>query len=248
MREGEMVFVLAQHYLRNENYRNYVKQLKAEGMWTILDNGVGDHDFISQEQLIEAAKDLMPSEIIPLDVLFGAEATLGNLDDFIELMKANDLFGKIEIFAVPQGATKEDWLYCYKKMLWNENVTTIGFSKIAIPYAWNTGKDDQGIMEGRHQAYEELMSQELISKPIHCLGAGDPREFLKYKENPLMRSTDSCFSVWAGMCGISWTEGNFRRIKTPKNYFEQNLSFANCELAIQNIQFLREMTKSSNNG
>jgi len=245
MREGEMIFVLAQHYLRNEKYRNYVKQLKTEGIWTILDNGMGDYETVTPQELLEAAKDLMPNEIIPLDTIFDAETTLGDLNKFIEMMEEADLLDKVDIFAVPQGTTKEDWLFCYKQMLANPHVKTIGFSKIGVPHAWGMAGEDQGIMEGRHACYDELMEAGLIQKPIHCLGAGDPREFLKYKNNPLMRSTDSCFSVWAGMCGVSWEDGDFRRIKTPKNYFHQSLSEADIYFAKRNIEFLRGIVKNT---
>lgn len=245
MREGEMVFVLVQHYLRNEKYRNYVKQLKAEGMWIIADNGMGDYETVTLQELLEATKDLMPNEIIPLDTLFDTEATLSDLNKFIEMMEEADLLDKVDIFAVAQGATKEDWLYCYKQMLANPNVKTIGLSKIGVPYAWGMAGEDQGIMEGRHACYDELMEAGLIQKPIHCLGAGDPREFLKYKNNPLMRSTDSCFSVWAGMSDISWKDGDFTRIKTPKDYFHRTVGLAQEAIALSNIEFLRQIVTNT---
>jgi len=245
MREGEMIFVLAQHYLRNEKYRNYVKQLKSEGFWIILDNGAGDYETVTPQILLEATLDLMPNEIIPLDTIFDAETTLGDLNKFIEMMEEAEIIDKVDIFAVPQGKTKEDWLFCYKQMLANPNVKTIGFSKIGVPYAFGMHKDDQGIMEGRHACYDELMAADLIQKPIHCLGAGDPREFLKYKNNPLMRSTDSCFSVWAGMCGVLWDEGNFVRHKTPKDYFLQKIDEGEIEYAKRNIAFLRTIVTNT---
>lgn len=245
MAQGDRIFVLCQHYLKNEGYRKAVKDYQDRGYWITLDNGAGDHDTISPQELLEVTKELMPNEVIPLDILFDTEQTLKNLDEFIEMMREAELLDKVEIFSCPQGATKEDWLYCYKQMLANPHVKTIGFSKIAVPHAWGTGKEDQGIMEGRHACYDELMEADLIQKPIHCLGAGDPREFLKYKNNPLMRSTDSCFSVWAAMCGTDWSEGDFERIKTPKEYFHLTPLSEDIELAKRNIAFLRQIVTNT---
>ena len=244
MREGDMIFVLAQHYLKDKSYRSYVKELKSEGFFIILDNGMGDYETVSPVELLEATKDLMPNEIIPLDTIYDADVTLSDLAKFIYMMKEEDLVDKVNVFAVPQGATKEDWLFCYKKMLSNPLVKTIGLSKIGVPYAWGLEVNDQNVMEGRHACYDELMKQNLISKPIHCLGAGDPREFLKYATNPMMRSTDSCFSVWAGMNDISWRDGNFERVKTPRDYFQLDVSVESRETILSNISFLEEMTKS----
>lgn len=247
MERGDRVFALAQHYLANSGYRDYIKHLKSKGMWITLDSGIGDYAPVTAEQLLKAALDLMPNEVIPLDILFDADQTLKNLQEFKVMMQEAKILGVVEIFSCPQGETKEDWLRCYKEMLQDEDVKTIGFSKIAIPHAWNTGKDDQGIMEARHLCYNELMEQNLIIKPIHCLGAGDPREFLLYRDNSLMRSTDSCFSVWAGMNMIEWSKGDFTRIKTPHDYFNRPMSPLQIQIAIENIEFLQQIVKHKPN-
>lgn len=239
---GDRVFVLAQLWKKSEKYRNFILAQKAQGKWITLDNGAGDFDTTTtQEELIQIVEELMPSEVIPLDVLFDSEATLYNLRTFIETMEDRDLLDKVEIFACPQGSNKEEWKKCYTEMLENPKVSTIGFSKITLPYIYKMGTDDQGIMEARHQAYDELKAENLLLKPIHCLGAGDPREFLKYLHDPIMRSTDSCFSVWAAMNDISWEEGNFKRVKTPHDYFDLTISAEQLITALSNINFLKKV-------
>lgn len=245
MEQGTRIFALA-HLWPIQQYREFILKKKEEGWFITLDNSAAEKELVTEDILINIVKELLPNEVISPDVLFDTEATLGNLSSFIDRMGQEDLLDTVNIFAVAQGETKEDWLYCYKQMLSNDDVKTIGWSKIGVPYAFRTGNDDdQGIMEGRHACYDELMEAGLIQKPIHCLGAGDPREFLKYKNNPLMRSTDSCFSVWAGMCGIDWESGNFKRIKTPKNYFHQSLSEADIYFAKRNIKFLRQIVTNT---
>jgi hypothetical protein len=242
---GERVFVLAQLWLKDENYRKFILDQKTQGKWITLDNGVGDHDFISQEDLLKVVQDLMPNEVIALDVLYNSEATIYNLERFIDMMRANDLLDKVQIFGAPQGNTKIDWLDCYTHMVSHPDVSTIGLSKIALPHIYKTGTNDVGIMEARHACYEELKRAELIIKPIHCLGAGDPREFLKYINDPLMRSTDSCFSIWAAMNGIDWHEGDFTRVRTPRDYFDREISQEQIKLAERNIDFLKKVLNAT---
>lgn len=248
MNEGDRFFCLAQLYLKPENveYREFFKAKVAQGKWVTLDNGAGDHDLVTEDQLLEAVTDLMPSEVIPPDVLFDGLATIRNLESFVKKMEQRDLLDKVQIFACPQGKTKEDWLFVYKYMLYHPNVTTIGFSKIAVPYAFLGAKGDTLIKEARHLAYDTLKAQGLIQKPIHCLGAGDPREFVHYKGDPLMRSTDSCFSVWSGMNNIDWSDSNYMRIKTPVDYFERELNEKQEALSYKNIFWLKDLLKSGN--
>lgn len=242
MEQGDRVFVLSQLWRRSEEYREKVRELKAQGKWIILDNGCGDFDVTTtSEDLLQIVKELRPNEVIPLDVLYNRDATLYNLTSFIGMLEFEGLLGQVEIFAVPQGKDKEDWMTCYLEMLNNPLVKTIGFSKITVPNVFGTGVDDQGIMEGRHLCYETLKQEGFLTKPIHCLGAGDPREFVKYLGDSMMRSTDSCFSVWAAMNNISWEEGNFERIKTPHDYFDREMTEDQVETAVSNINFLKKV-------
>jgi len=246
MDRGDKIFALAQLWKQSENYRNYIIEQKRLGKWIIMDNGAGDFNTTTtQDELLSIVKELFPSEIIPLDVLYNKEATIYNLDCFIEMLKAHDLLDKVDIFAVPQGKDKKEWFYCYMQMLDNPHVKTIGLSKITVPYIYGTGTDDVGIMEGRHACYEDLKQLDLIQKPIHCLGAGDPREFLKYINDPLIRSTDSCFTVWSAMNDIDWHKGDFTRIKTPHDYFTREVTEEQVKLVESNINFLKKVLNTA---
>ena len=244
--KGDRVFVLSQLWKKSQEYRDFIFKMKEQGKWITLDNGAGDHDTTTTEMdLIQICKELEPNEVIPIDLLFDKETTILNLDRFISLLKSEGL-EHIEIFACPQGKDKEDWFECYKYMLDKEEVKTIGLSKITVPYIYGTGKNDQGIMEGRQLCFKELKELDLIRKPIHCLGAGDPREFMMYLNHPLMRSTDSCFSVWSGMNKVNWEEGDFTRIPTPKEYFDIEVKEEDEQLILSNINFLKKVLDCGN--
>lgn len=239
MKKGNRIFGLAQLYIEHEHYRNFLKQCKKEGYFITMDNGAGDHALVTEDILIEVVRDLMPNEVIAPDILFDKHQTIKNLISFVKRIQKEGL-DEVEIFGCPQGATKEDWLECYEYMLNHESIKTIGLSKIAVPFAFKGAKDDQLIMESRHECYDYLVKNNLLKKPIHCLGAGSPLEFSYYRDNPLMRSTDSCFSIWSAMCGISWKEGNFSRIKTPHDYFDRIITDTEMTLVNDNINFLEK--------
>lgn len=240
MHLGSRYFCLAQIYQSNPEYRAFFKEMKRLGKWVTLDNGAGDHALITEDILFDAMIDLMPSEVIPPDTLFNKDITLASLDSFIERMKKADLLDKIEIFACPQGKDQSDWIQCYKTMLANPHVKTIGMSKLAIPHAWNgDASKDQGIKEARNAAFFFLKEANLLKKPLHFLGMGDPTEFAFYEGHPMVRSTDSCNVVWSAINDIRFTEGNFTRIRTPHDYFERQISPEILPIIYQNAQFLR---------
>lgn len=245
MNEGNRFFCLAQLYKKHEKYRTFFKQKVKDGYWVTLDNGAGDHDIVTMKDLIHIMVDLHPSEVIPPDVLFDGISTLRNFEDFIRNDSRSCMAGKkIEIFACPQGRTEADWMFLYRYFLHHPEVNTIGFSKIAVPFAFFNVSGDVQIKEARNYAYQTLKAKGLIQKPIHLLGMGDPREMEMYLKDPLMRSTDSCNTVWAGMNGICFEDGNFERIPTPKDYFDRSISVFDMNLVYKNVKWFRTLVNS----
>lgn len=239
---GNRFFCLAQWFRRSTPYGNWYKEKVNQGRWVTLDNGVGDHDAINADKLYDTMLKLMPSEVIALDVLNDKQATIDNAIELINRMYEDDLLDSIEIMFVPQGNSMEEWLECYMWALQEPSITTIGMSKLAIPHCFLGQTDkDQNIMEARHMCFDILLENGLIQKPLHFLGAQDPREFLKYKDNPLCRSTDSCFSVLAGMKGILWDQGNFERVPTPDGYFTMPMIKDHMIAATRNINYFKEL-------
>lgn len=247
MNEGDRFFALAHLYVKPENeaYRQFFKDKLKEGKWVTLDNGAAEASLVTEDILIEAVKDLMPSEVIAPDVLFDYQRTMLNLDLFINRMDNEKLLDKVEIFYAPQGNDIEEWLKCYKHGLGQPYVKTIGMSKISVPHAWYGAEpfSDTFIPEARYTAVRYLIKKGLLRKPLHFLGAGSPDEFKEYREFKdhlqFFRSTDSCFTVWAAMNGVDFSKGDYTRIKTPHDYFEREISVENRNLARKNIQVLR---------
>ena len=221
MNQGKRIFALGQLILRHEQYAEFIDQKIKDKWFVILDCGTGDHnDVITNDMLLDITEALMPSEVIPVDILFNKQATIDSCKEFVDKFEQRGLLGKVQIMFCPQGNTVDEWLEAYQFGLDNSYIDTIGMSKLSVPHAW-LGKwdNDQNIMQARHKCYDFLLQNDLIKKPFHFLGAGNVIEFSHYRHE-LARSTDSCFSVLAAINNINWMTGQTHiRIPTPKNYF-----------------------------
>lgn len=245
---GNRIFVLAHLWVQFPHYQDYILQKKEEGYWITLDNSAAERALVTEDVLIDVCHELMPDEVIAPDVLFDKDATIQNAIKFRERMEEEGLLGTIDIFFCPQGATKEDWLEAYEWGINQEWINVIGFSKIAIPNAWmsddhfsnlRTYQDDQFIKEARHAAYDYLKERDMLKKPIHCLGQGDPTEFTYYN-HPMMRSTDSVFPVLAASLGQDFRIDHETRTPTPHNFLETyDMSKVDKELIRANVEFLK---------
>ena len=249
MKLGDRIFALAHLWVQFPEYREFIKARKEEGYWITLDNSAAERALVTEDILIDICKELMPDEVIAPDVLFDKDATIANAKSFRDRMEAEGLLNKIDIFFCPQGKTKEDWLEAYEWALWQDWIQAIGFSKIAIPNAWmsddhfsnlKTYQDDQYIKEARHMAYDYLKERDMLKKPIHCLGQGDPTEF-SYYNHPMMRSTDSVYPVWAAINGQDFRKDTTTRTPTPHQLLETyDMQSIDMTLVRSNIEMLKK--------
>jgi len=243
MRLGDRIFVLAHLWVQSEEYRNFIHKLIEEDLdrWITLDNSAAERALVTEDVLIQVVKDLAPSEVIAPDVLFDKDATIANAIKFRDRMSEEHLLHTTDIFFCPQGKTKEDWLEAYEWGLNQDWIQTIGFSKIAVPQAWLPDwKDDQGIKEARHMAYDYLKERGMLLKPIHCLGQGSFLEF-QYYDHPMMRSTDSVYPILSAVNGIDFKKDTQTRIPTPHNFLETfDMQNADMNLIKSNVEMLKK--------
>jgi hypothetical protein len=240
MKLGNRIFALAHLWVQFPEYREFIKARKQEGWFITLDNSAAERALVTEDILINICHELMPNEVIAPDVLFDKDATITNAKSFRDRMESEGLLGKVNIFFCPQGKTKEDWLEAYTFGMFQDWIDVIGFSKIAIPNAWlEDFKDDQGIKEARHMAYDYLIAEGALVKPIHCLGQGDPTEFTYY-DHPMMRSTDSVYPVWAAINGQDFRKDHTTRTPTPHKLLEEyDMKDVDMKLVKSNIEYLK---------
>jgi hypothetical protein len=256
MNFGDSYFALAHHCVTNPPYKQHFIRLSTgdegvEGRYNFLtlDNSAAEHSLVTEEVLLNLVQEICPDEVIAPDVLFDKDQTLSNLESFISKMRHMDveyssegMLASTNIFGCPQGSTKEEWLDCYKEMLDNPYVKTIGLSKIAVPKCWNNAEGDKMIGESRNRCVAELMEKDLIKKPLHLLGMGEHTEFKFYLDNkiPNIRSSDSCYTILAAINGLSFRSGDTTRIPTTNDYFNVELTQEQINLAYDNISYLKE--------
>lgn len=241
------IFCLAHLYLKYPKYKKYMLNLRNNPRAGIkkfitLDNSAAERSLVTVETLLDIVEELKPDEVISPDILFDKTETINKLNEFIRLMDERQLSIHTKIFGCPQGRTKDEWLECYEYMLNCSSVSVIGLSKIAVPKCWLNKIDDEGIKESRNMCVDYLMSNNLLKKQIHFLGMGDPTEYTHYR-HILLRSTDSCYTIWAAMNNIKFAQGDNTRIPTPHDYFEKKLSRDIDSLVRHNISFLRSQLK-----
>lgn len=240
-------FLLAHLYMSDKTYRDFVQKEIPKGAHVILDNGAAENSLVTEDILIDLVKEIKPTEVIAPDVLFDMDHTINNTVAFTDRMIQEKLDKDTNIFFCPQGSTIPEWLQAYEFGMENDLVSTIGLSKIAVPYAFFGAKNDTKIAESRHMAIEVLHRLGWIRKPIHFLGMGDPREFDYYNhvvylnnlEKTFLRSTDSCYSILAGMKGVNFKDGNFERIPTPHDYFQTAPGYKQYNDIHSNIDWMR---------
>lgn len=244
MHEGTAgYFLLAHLFMSEPRYRDFVMNDIPVGSHVIMDNGAAEQSLVTEDILIDIVKEVKPTEVIAPDVLFDKDKTILNARNFIERMISAGLDNHTDIFFAPQGSTIPEWLEAYEYGLDEPMIRTIGMSKIAIPYAFAGKKfGDEMIMESRHAAVDILERLHWIKKPLHFLGMGNPREFDYYNhhvKNEFIRSTDSCYSILAGMKGVSFKDGNFERIPTPHDYFQIDPGYKQYNDIHSNIDWMK---------
>lgn len=246
MKLGDRIFVLAHLWVQSPEYRQFIMDLIDEDLdrWITLDNSAAERALVTEDVLINVVKELAPSEVIAPDVLFDKDATIANAIKFRDRMESEGLLDTTDIFFCPQGETQEDWLEAYQWAVDQDWIHTIGFSKIAVPNAFLNQTNDQGIKEARHRCYDYLKERDMLKKPIHCLGQGDPTEF-SYYDHPMMRSTDSVFPVLAAAHGQDFNVDHTTRIPTPHDFLE-TYDMSNIDMALveSNVDFLRSQCNS----
>lgn len=241
-------FALAHHYLQNKEYREhflYIRKVLPNAFVT-LDNGAAEHSLVTEQVLLDIVGELKPNEVIAPDVLFDKQQTLINLNLFVVKMMETGYIKHTNIFGCPQGKTKEEWLECYKQMINNPLVSTIGLSKIAVPKCWNNATGDTQIGVSRNECVRDLLDLNLLEKPLHLLGMGEHTEYDYYLTNniPYIRSSDSCYAALAAIHGIKFADGDTTRIPTTNDYFDVELTERQKEVVRSNILYLRNKYQS----
>ncbi len=234
---------------KNENYQDYIDFFAgkaAEGYHVILDNSAAEADLVTEDVLIDLTKKIMPSEVIAPDYLYDKGKTIIALQKFHTRMQEEDLLGKVQIHAVPQGNCPESYLMCYLYMLNCDFVDVIGLSKLSVPKSFACITDSNSVSVNRRYLVKMLNELQLLRKPIHLLGMRNITEYKVYKGIEMIRSTDSCYTILAAMDRILLKDKIEDHInETPHSYFFRTLDHEDIRYATLNIDELTKIIEST---
>lgn len=153
------------HLMHISEYRDFfATRTTRQGNYVIMDNGVVETGVpMPIQKLIDIAYDCRIDELIMPDQIWDMKETLKLGKDAVHTTLKNRM--NLNIMAVPQGNSPEEWKKCLKEMLqWP--IHTIGISKFVCKYFYNR-------VEALSIADDLIYSD----KDIHLLGcASDPYE------------------------------------------------------------------------
>ena len=112
------------HLLKSDAYLGFFREKAERGDMLIMDNGIVERGIpLSMRRLLILAAEVGATELILPDCLNDSEQALIRGLEAIRSWK-----GEVDLIAVPQGKSLEDWLRCLNQMLeWP--VKTIGISR-----------------------------------------------------------------------------------------------------------------------
>lgn len=173
--KGDDYFMCLAHLMHNPRYAQFFYDRAEDGKHVIMDNGVVETGIpMSIERLYHIRAGHRTMEIILPDVMHNTVKTLqmGNLA-FEWVMARYDIQTPLNVMAVPQGKTEDEWLTCMREMVFWP-VRSIGISRFVLDHS----KSRLSLL---------MQAEELIesNKEIHILGC---------PEDPLsMFQLDQCF-------------------------------------------------------
>jgi hypothetical protein len=210
-------FVLAHLYMENQEYREYYKE-KAKTSTVLLDNGEYEQSRVSNEDLIEVARDLEPSYIFLPDVRGSQDKTIEEHRHFL-VEYSHNLKPKTNILGILQYDTKDPYysaLYMYHKLKELVGISGVGFTQL---------EDNMELI--RYKILKTIEKEEGIKNSFyhHALGTiRTAKEAKAISSIPWVSSLDSAkWWQWAEKSVVDneLLKENHEGERRPKNYFDK---------------------------
>jgi len=233
--------------------RKYLEYYRGRNELKILDNGLFENEVAeSPMEIITKAFLVKADVVIAPDVLYDGEATIKAAKQFIKEVRLFQYSTRpLNIMAVPQGRSPEEYLYCYNELVNDPNIDMIGLSILSLPESFREYTGGTFIHTNRIVGINYLQSQGVFhpQKWHHLLGLGDrPDELAMYRHIDNIKSNDTSSPVFHGLQGMSYLEdGGIQggKIKQKMNFFQEfeNLSMEQDRLVLRNTVLLSKYAK-----
>jgi hypothetical protein len=221
-------YILPYFYFRYPEYKEFYLQCKAEGRFSILDNGLFEGETYTDDVLIELINEVKPDIFIIPDEWNDWSKTYDHAKEWKTLLLQGNINPGTKFMIVLQGETFEEIRRLYK-FSYDLGYRHFAFNHSSIAYDKLFPHKNKLVskMMGRIQMVH-LMS-ELMEKDdvyVHLLGASLPQEFMYYEEYNFLKSVDTSNPILVG--ANKETYKNFGSLLTkPKDkmekFFEQDM-------------------------
>jgi len=198
---GTIDMALTHLVLANPTYAAFYRRRAELGVPVILDNSAYELEEhtgqgLGPDEVLTAAERIHATTVICQDVLYDRAGTIRATRRFIQAAAGSGY----QLMAVPQGASRAEWLACYDELRKLPQIGIVGLSKLSVPRCFG------GPVAEARLACATILHTHAGDTRLHLLG-GDrslPWELAEHRRrgHHLVRSNDSSFAFWYPATGI----------------------------------------------
>ena len=237
-------YILPYFYLRNAEYREFYRQCKAEGRFSILDNGLFEGETYTTAALVDLIFETKPDIFVVPDEWDSWSKTHEHAQEWSKLK--DQLSTNTNLMVVLQGEDfneiKRLYKFCYELgyRYFALNHSSSAYSKL-FPHKNKLVSKMMGRIQMVH-----LMSNVFADDVyVHLLGASLPQEFMYYEGYDFLKSVDTSNPILIG--ANKETYGDFGSMLTkPKDkmekFFEQDM-LPSMNFITENVREFRKIVE-----
>jgi len=219
---------------KDPQYKSHWTNIKKkyDDAYVILDNGANESKLSSDQEILSLALEMNVDEIVAPDEYLNAESTIEKSKKFLDKYYDEYIKGRLNVQAVLQGETKDEFMKCFDAFMNDDriNVIGIGYRNLYDPFLSEMEEyksinwDDIGIKDSEYlknsmtfKTFYSMVSRifflknyinfDIIrekNKKIHLLGLTNPYE-IKLISNTFkdeIRSCDSAAPIQAAQSNV----------------------------------------------
>jgi hypothetical protein len=237
-------YILPYFYLRNAEYREFYRQCKAEGRFSILDNGLFEGETYTTAALVDLIFETKPDIFVVPDEWDSWSKTHEHAQEWIKLK--DQLSTNTNLMVVLQGEDfneiKRLYKFCYELgyRYFALNHSSSAYTKL-FPHKNKLVSKMMGRIQMVH-LMSEVFADDVY---VHLLGASLPQEFMYYEGYDFLKSVDTSNPILIG--ANKETYGDFGSMLTkPKDkmekFFEQDM-LPSMNFITENVREFRKIVE-----
>jgi hypothetical protein len=237
-------YILPYFYLRNAEYREFYRQCKAEGRFSILDNGLFEGETYTTAALIDLIFETKPDIFVVPDEWDSWSKTHEHAQEWSKLK--DQLSTNTNLMVVLQGEDfneiKRLYKFCYEL---GYRYFALNHSSSAYNKLFPHKNKLVSKMMGRIQMVHLMSNVFADDVYVHLLGASLPQEFMYYEGYDFLKSVDTSNPILIG--ANKETYGDFGSMLTkPKDkmekFFEQDM-LSSMNFITENVREFRKIVE-----